>query len=129
MKVGDVVRKGQAVGVMGNTGNCTSSNPNVPKIYAGTHLHLEVHVNGVPTDPEPFLTGAKSIGLPAISSVAALSQPQSPASFKAGDKVKVMNAVQLNGRPFKTYYPFYEVFQVRRDGAVVIRFFQFVENH
>lgn len=44
VKTGDKVKAGQAIGEVGNTG------------YSyGTHLHLEVHVNGAPTDPIPFL--------------------------------------------------------------------------
>jgi murein DD-endopeptidase MepM/ murein hydrolase activator NlpD len=41
---GDVVKAGQVIAEVGNTG------------YSyGTHLHLEVHVNGKPTDPIPLL--------------------------------------------------------------------------
>ncbi len=41
---GDQVKAGQVIGEVGNTG------------YSyGTHLHLEVHVNGKPTDPIVFL--------------------------------------------------------------------------
>ena len=44
VKVGDKVTAGQVIGEVGNTG------------YSyGTHLHLEVHLNGAPTDPIPFL--------------------------------------------------------------------------
>jgi murein DD-endopeptidase MepM/ murein hydrolase activator NlpD len=41
---GDVVKAGQVIGEVGNTG------------YSyGTHLHLEVHVNGTPVDPITYL--------------------------------------------------------------------------
>ncbi len=44
VKTGDVVKAGQILGEVGNTG------------YSyGTHLHLEIHVNGEPTDPIPLL--------------------------------------------------------------------------
>jgi murein DD-endopeptidase MepM/ murein hydrolase activator NlpD len=44
VKAGDKVTAGQVIGEVGNTG------------YSyGTHLHLEVHQNGAPTDPIPFL--------------------------------------------------------------------------
>ena len=44
VKTGDVVKAGQVIGEVGNTG------------YSyGTHLHLEVHVEGKPTDPIPLL--------------------------------------------------------------------------
>ena len=44
VKAGDTVKAGDVIGLVGNTG------------YSyGTHLHLEVHVNGAPTDPIVFL--------------------------------------------------------------------------
>jgi len=44
VKAGDTVKAGQVIGQVGNTG------------YSyGMHLHLEVHVNGAPTDPIVFL--------------------------------------------------------------------------
>ncbi|GIF06468.1 M23 family metallopeptidase [Actinoplanes siamensis] len=46
VKKGDVVKAGQVVGEIGNTG------------YSyGTHLHLEIHVAGKPVDPITFLKG------------------------------------------------------------------------
>ncbi|WP_250028523.1 M23 family metallopeptidase [Paractinoplanes maris] len=44
VKKGDVVKAGQVIGQVGNTG-----------ASYGTHLHLEIHVKGAPTDPIPFL--------------------------------------------------------------------------
>ncbi|MEU4239369.1 M23 family metallopeptidase [Actinoplanes sp. NPDC026619] len=44
VNVGDQVKAGQVIGLVGNTGNSY-----------GTHLHLEVHVGGQPVDPIPFL--------------------------------------------------------------------------
>jgi murein DD-endopeptidase MepM/ murein hydrolase activator NlpD len=41
---GDKVKAGQVIAEVGNTG-----------ASYGTHLHLEIHVNGVPTDPIPYL--------------------------------------------------------------------------
>jgi murein DD-endopeptidase MepM/ murein hydrolase activator NlpD len=44
VKKGDTVKAGQVIGEVGNSG------------YSyGTHLHLEVHVSGTPTDPIVFL--------------------------------------------------------------------------
>ena len=44
VKTGDKVKAGQVIGEVGNTG-----------ASYGTHLHLEIHVNGQPTDPIPLL--------------------------------------------------------------------------
>jgi murein DD-endopeptidase MepM/ murein hydrolase activator NlpD len=44
VKAGDQVKPGQVIGEVGDTG-----------ASYGTHLHLEIHVNGQPTDPVPFL--------------------------------------------------------------------------
>jgi murein DD-endopeptidase MepM/ murein hydrolase activator NlpD len=44
VKVGDQVKAAQPIGQVGNTG-----------ASYGTHLHIEVHVKGGPTDPIPFL--------------------------------------------------------------------------
>jgi murein DD-endopeptidase MepM/ murein hydrolase activator NlpD len=44
VKAGDKVNAGQVIGEVGNTG-----------ASYGTHLHLEVHKNGIPTDPIGFL--------------------------------------------------------------------------
>ena len=44
VKTGDVVKAGQPIGTVGNTG-----------FSYGTHLHLEMHVDGEPTDPIPAL--------------------------------------------------------------------------
>lgn len=54
VSVGDTVKQGQVIGIVGNTGNClprpTASNPS-----RGTHLHFEVRVNGKPVNPLPYL--------------------------------------------------------------------------
>ncbi|MFZ2964979.1 MAG: M23 family metallopeptidase, partial [Rhodoglobus sp.] len=45
LKVGDIVKVGDFVGLVGDTG----------RAY-GSHLHLEIHVDGVPVDPFAWLT-------------------------------------------------------------------------
>jgi murein DD-endopeptidase MepM/ murein hydrolase activator NlpD len=48
--VGQVVAQGTQVGAVGKTGSVTAA-----------HLHYEVHVNGVPRNPMPWLTGPHSL--------------------------------------------------------------------
>jgi murein DD-endopeptidase MepM/ murein hydrolase activator NlpD len=43
---GQEVLEGEAVGLVGETGNAVGS---------GCHLHFEIHARGVPIDPEPSL--------------------------------------------------------------------------
>ena len=40
-------------------------------------------------------------------------------NINVGDKVKVLNATQYNGQPFKTYYDIYDVIEVKGDRIVI----------
>lgn len=50
VKKGDLVRRGQRIGAVGNTGRST-----------GAHLHFEVLVQGVPQDPRKFLDAGEQL--------------------------------------------------------------------
>lgn len=59
VKTGDLVRAGQTIAQVGSTGRST-----------GAHLHFEVHVDGEPRNPAPFLMAATDRAAPAKTPVA-----------------------------------------------------------
>jgi len=51
VRPGQTVRRGQSIGAVGSTGHST-----------GPHLHFEVHLNGRPVDPAPYLGAGGMVG-------------------------------------------------------------------
>jgi len=62
VKKGDLIRRGQKIAEVGNSGRTT-----------GAHLHFEVWVRGVPQDPQKFLAASQP---PASPQVAELAPPR-----------------------------------------------------
>jgi len=48
-----------------------------------------------------------------------IEQEKQKSTIKVGDKVKVLNAVQYNNKPFKLYYNTYDVIEVKGDRVVI----------
>ena len=74
--------------------------------YGTTYQAIAVY-NGI-KNPNAIRVGQK-IKIPASTA---------PAALKKGDRVKVLNAVTYDGKPFRTYYDTYDVIQV--SGARVV---------
>ena len=65
VKAGDLVKRGQLIGLVGTSGRST-----------GPHLHFEVLVQGVFQDPQKFLTAGQK--LPAPMALAAVQPTPRP---------------------------------------------------
>lgn len=68
VSVGDEVKPGQKIGIMGWTGNVWPAGP------GGTHLHWELRRKGIPTDPMPMVV--LSIPEPVVDEESADDEPQ-----------------------------------------------------
>ena len=78
VKVGQTVKAGDKLGVMGNTGDSY-----------GVHLHFDVYVRGEYVDPLPYLTGEKGFGTPPADEQE--DEPVTP-DLRKGDEVTLSKA-------------------------------------
>ena len=98
-KVGDVVKVTNAVTYDGKPF----------KTYYGKYDVIEVKGDRV----------VIGIGKTVVAPVKASNLALITGSISVGDKVRVVNAVTYDGKPFKTYFDKYDVIQIKGDRAVI----------
>ena len=98
-KVGDVVKVTNAVTYDGKPF----------KTYYGKYDIIEVKGDRV----------VIGIGKTVVAPVKASNLALITGSISVGDKVRVVNAVTYDGKPFKTYFDKYDVIQIKGDRAVI----------
>ena len=78
VKKGDLIKRGQKIGEVGATGRST-----------GAHLHFEVLVQGIPQDPQKFLSAGGNLAARQVAGLAPQAAPVTP-----GARVEKRRAVR-----------------------------------
>ena len=113
VNVGDKVKQGQKLGIIGTTGHST-----------GVHIHYEVWENGIRKDPLIYtyvypdqIVGEGTKRDYNLKYYNPSPEPPAPPSedFKVGDKVIPTRLVNYNGTPVKQYDEYYYITELVND--------------
>jgi murein DD-endopeptidase MepM/ murein hydrolase activator NlpD len=83
VKIGDKVKRGQAIGLAGNTGRST-----------GVHLHYELCLNGKPVNPAPFMQTADLSKIVAVQEIHAITPKKFIATTGKPKKQKATKSIK-----------------------------------